>query len=236
MSSPFAAYKWLALFKDWHIFAQGFLITISVALLALAVSLLLGIFFGVISVARSRIIKLISRVYVEFIQNTPLVIQIFFLYNGFPYLGIRLPVFVIGVLGVGIYHGAYMAEVIRGGILSIPKGQLEAATSQGFTYPQAMIHIILPQTVKIILPPITNQVVNLVKNTSVLAMIAGGDLMYRADSWSSNSLFYGPAYVVTGILYFLLAFPLAKFARNLEAKLKLQKVVPAENLLKEVEV
>ncbi|WP_139314659.1 ABC transporter permease subunit, partial [Desulfosporosinus metallidurans] len=89
----------------------------------------------------------------------------------------------VGVLGVGVYHGAYIAEVVRAGISSIHRGQMEAALSQGFSFWGAMRHVILPQASRLVLPPLTNQAVNLIKNTSVLAMIAGGDLMYHADSW-----------------------------------------------------
>lgn len=158
--------------------------------------------------------------YVEFFQNTPLVIQMFFYYNALPYIGIMLSAKTIGIVGIGIYTGAYISEVVRTGVLSIPKGQMEAAQSQGFTYTQSMSLIILPQTIKIILPPLTNQAVNLIKNTSVLAIIAGGDLMYRADSWANSSLTYGPAYICAGVLYFLICFPLSSWARHTEEKLK----------------
>jgi putative glutamine transport system permease protein len=114
-----------------------------------------------------------------------------------------------------------VAEVFRAGITSIPKGQMEAARSQGFSYVQAMQYIILPQTIIIVLPPLGNQAVNLIKNTSVLALIAGGDLMYRADSWASNgTLSYGPAYLITGVLYFILCFPLVNWARRHEMRIK----------------
>lgn len=220
-SGPFAAWRWELLGKDWEKFAGGFLTTLEVAVLALALSLALGILFGLFSTSNNKILKTISRVYVEFFQNTPLVIQVFFLYNGLPYAGVVMSKFMIGVLGVGIYHGAYVAEVVRAGIQAVPSGQLEAAKSQGFTYVQAMRNIILPQTIKIVLPPLTNQAVNLIKNTSVLAIIAGGDLMYRANSWATNgTLSYGPAYIVSGLLYFLLCFPLATWTRRYEQRLK----------------
>lgn len=218
MISPFAWFKWQALFKEWNVFTEGLAVTALVALLALGLALALGIFFGMLGASHRKLLKLITRCYVEFFQNTPLVIQIFFLYNGLPYVGITLPVMAVGVLGVGIYHGAYIAEVFRAGIQAIPKGQREAALSQGLTYWEALRYIILPQAKKVVLPPLTNQAVYLIKNTSVMAMVAGGDLMYRADSWSSNNLYYGPAYVVTGLLYLLLCFPLAQLARHLERK------------------
>lgn len=218
MTGPFAGFKWLALFQDWQVFAEGFLTTLIIAVLGLALALALGILFGILGAAPGRIFRTINRIYVEFIQNTPLVIQVIFLYHGLPHLGIVLPVFTIGVLGVGVYHGAYIAEAIRGGLQAIPRGQMESAFSQGFNYWQSMRYIILPQAKRIVYPPITNQAVSLIKNTSVLAMIAGGDLMYHADSWSSSNLYYGPAYVVTGLLYLSLCYPLAKFARHLEKK------------------
>jgi len=221
MGGPFSLIRWELLFRDSNIFLEGFVVTLFVSIAALALSLLAGLIMGLFSTSRLRVFQAVSRVYVEFFQNTPLVIQIFFYYNALPYIGITMSYMSIGILGVGIYHGAYVAEVVRAGIHSIPKGQYEASLSQGFSYIQAMSYVILPQAIKIILPPLANQAVNLIKNTSVLALVAGGDLMYRADSWaSSGSLSYGPAYIVTGALYFILCFPLTKWARNFEEKLK----------------
>jgi len=218
MPGPFASFKWQALFQDWQVFGEGFLTTLAVATLGLSLALFLGIVFGMLGTSPNRHFRRLNRGYVEFIQNTPLVIQVIFLYHGLPHLGIMMPVFTIGVLGVGVYHGAYIAETIRAGIQAVPRGQLESAYSQGFSYSQGMRYIVLPQAKRIVLPPITNQAVSLIKNTSVLAMVAGGDLMYHADSWSSNNLYYGPAYVVTGLLYLSLCYPLAQWARHLEKK------------------
>lgn len=194
--------------------------TVILSALALGLAIVLGVLFGILGTAHWKPLRAVNRVYVEFIQNTPLVIQIFFLYHGLPHLGIMLPVFTVGILGVGVYHGAYIAEVVRAGIQSIPRGQHEAAYSQGFSYWAAMRYIILPQAKRMAFPPLTNQAVSLIKNTSVMAMIAGGDLMYHADSWASTNLYYGPAYIVTGLLYLAICYPLARYARNLERKLE----------------
>lgn len=236
MNGPFAIFKWEALFKDFNIFLEGFLITLEVSILGLILALMLGIIFGVLSTSKIKIFKVINRIYVEVIQNTPLVIQVFFLFNGLPYIKVVLPVFLIGILGVGVYHGAYISEVVRTGITSIPKGQFEAAKSQGFSHTQTMRYIILPQTVKIIIPPLANQLVNLIKNTSVLAMIAGGDLMYTADSWSSANMYYGPAYVITGALYFIMCYPLAMISRKLELREKKKALVDIEDSITEQSV
>jgi putative glutamine transport system permease protein len=217
-NGPFAWFKWEALFSDWKVFAGGFGYTILLSLGALLLALFIGIIVGICSTSQSKILRGIMRVYVEFFQNTPLLVQIFVLYNGLPFLGVVLSVTTIGILGVGVYHGAYIAEVVRSGIGSIAKGQLEAAYSQGFTYWQAMTHIILPQARRVIMPPLTMQAVNLIKNTSMIAIISGADIIFRAKSWSSTNMYYAPAFVVAGLLYFILCFPLTRAAKKMEQK------------------
>ncbi|MDR3309871.1 MAG: amino acid ABC transporter permease [Oscillospiraceae bacterium] len=218
-TSPFAWWRFVKLFKDWRVFLDALLVTVGVALAALALAVAIGAVLGIISTSRRKPLRAVTRVYVEFFQNIPLVIIAFFMFNALPYAGIMLSTATIGILGVGFYHGAYVAEVVRAGIESIPKGQFEAAHSQGFSYFSTMIHVVLPQTLTIILPPLTNQAVNLVKNTSVLAMISGGDLMYRTNSWAADKASYAPALVVSGALYFLLCFPLATAARAYEKRI-----------------
>lgn len=219
-SSPFALWRFESLLQNSEHLLGGLLRTILVATLALFLALAIGVVIGLFSTSQNRFLKLIARIYVEFFQNIPLVIQIFFMYNGLAMAGLVMSEFMIGVVGVGLYHGAYIGEVVRAGITAIPKGQTEAAYSQGFDYIQTMRYIVLPQTIKIILPPLANQAVNLIKNTSVLAIIAGADLMYATDSYASSSLNYGPAYLVAGLLYFALCYPLAVFAKKYEEKLK----------------
>lgn len=219
--------------KRWQItlasmdgFWEGFGFTLQVVVAGLALSLILGTLLGVLSTTRSRVLRGISRVYVEFFQNTPLPVQVFFYYMAGPRLlqtilgapsPVRLSAFAIGAVGVGLYHAAYVSEVIRTGIESVPRGQMEAALSQGFTRAQAYAYIILPQTFKVILPPLCNQALNLVKNTSVLALIAGGDLMYNADNFVST---YGylQGYIMACALYFIICFPLALLVQWLEKR------------------
>ncbi|WP_320937146.1 amino acid ABC transporter permease [Enterocloster lavalensis] len=218
----FEAKRWNALFQVFpEKYIPGFMMTLKVALTGLLLALVLGIIFGMLSTSKVKICRFFSRVYVEFFQNTPLVVQVFFYYNCLPYvIDGRVPKFVLGVLGVGIYHGAYISEVIRTGIEAVPKGQFEAAYSQGFTYLQTMRYVILPQTIKLIMPSLANQALNLVKNTSVLAMVAGLDLMYFADSWGSDRGYFAQAYFSCALLYFVICFPLARLARYLEIRAK----------------
>ncbi len=224
----FDSSKWEKAFEQMDIFGLGMLMTIKVSLIGLIVALLLGIVFGVMSTTRVKLLQLISRIYVEVFQNTPLVVQVFFYYSTFPLLfqaifdtsrPVRISKILLGVIGVGLYHGAYIAEVIRSGIEAVPKGQTEAANAQGFTRIQGMRYIILPQTLKMILPPLANQALNLVKNTSVLALVAGGDLMYHSDNFVSDTGFL-QGYLLCCALYFIMCFPLATLSRKLEERMK----------------
>ena len=203
-SGPFALFKWEALFSNINWFLEGFKYTFLISAYALFLALTLGITFGVILTSNIKIWKSMIKIYVEFTQNTPLLIQILFLFNCLPLLGIKLNVTFIGIVGVGFYHGAYITEVIRNGIYSINKKQFDAAYSQGFNYWQTMRYIVLPQAFKAILPPLTNQITTLIKNTAVISIISGADVMFVANSWSGENLYYGPAYVAAGMLYFTL--------------------------------
>ncbi|HPF87332.1 MAG TPA: amino acid ABC transporter permease [Candidatus Limiplasma sp.] len=218
MSGPFSLYNWKTWFSDWTVFAHGFLRTIYISALGLLFTLVIGIIVGVLLCGKRRVILAICRGYLSFFQNTPLVIQVFIYYNVLPKIGLRLDVITIGVMGLALYTGAYAADIVHSAIKAVPTGQMEAASSQGFSYVQAMVHVILPQAVKIGLPPMTNQAVNLIKNSSVLAIIAGGDLMYFADSWSGDNLIYGPTFVMTGVLYLILCLPISMLARWLEKR------------------
>ena len=220
--------RWEITFSEMPSLWEGFGFTLQVAIAALLISLALGTLLGVFSTTHSRVLRAISRIYVEFFQNTPLPVQIFFYYMAGPRVlqaitgaesPVRISAFAIGAIGVGLYHAAYISEVIRTGIESVPRGQMEAALSQGFTRVQSYIYIILPQTFKVILPPLCNQALNLVKNTSVLALIAGGDLMYNADNFVST---YGylQGYIMACVLYFIICFPLAILVQWLERRSK----------------
>ena len=132
MLEIFAPYKWEALFQRWPDLLTAFGVTVGISVLALVIALVLGILFGVLSVSRLSVLRGITRVYVEVVQNVPLLLQVFVLYAIFPLVGLTLAAFWIGVLAIGIYHGGYMSEVVRSGIGSIHRGQFEAAKSQGF--------------------------------------------------------------------------------------------------------
>lgn len=228
--STFTYEAWMKVWTYKDTFILGFLNTIQISIFAIFLALFLGITFGLMSTGGVKILSAISRVYVEFIQNTPLLLQICFLYYALSFSGHSIGIMLSGIISLGIYHGAYVAEVIRAGIGSIPKGQFEAARSQGFSYGGMMYYIILPQSIKIILPPMVNQVVNLIKNTSCLYIIGGADLIsltYSFVTGVNTGGAYGPAYIICGVLFFIFCFPLSKLATNWENSLKMRESVGA---------
>ena len=223
MAGIFSLDAWLKVWTYRETFVIGLWTTVETAVIGVLLSLILGIIFGLMSTSEKKLLKGISRVYVELIQNTPLLLQICFLYYALAFSGHSLGILTTGILSLGIYHGAYMAEVVRAGIEAIPKGQFEAAYSQGFGYIGRMYYIILPQSIKIILPPMVNQVVNLIKNTSCLYIIGGSDLIsltYSFVTGAQTGGAYAPAYLVSGLLFFLICFPLSKAASVWENNLK----------------
>lgn len=220
--SPFALERWQAFFTDFDQFFKGFIFTLQISIGALLLALTIGLIFGSMSASQNKTLNSISRAYIEFYQNIPLLIQFVVLYYGLPILNqnLMLNIYWTAVLSVGLYHGAYISEVIRSGIEAVPKGQLEAAESQGFSYKDSMRLVILPQAVRMIIPPLTNQIVNLIKNTSTVALISGIDIIFVAKSWSSENMNYIPAFVGAGALYFILCYPIATYGRKVEEKNK----------------
>lgn len=199
-------------------FLDGFWITVMASALSLLFALAIGTLVGVVQASGARV-AVACRVYVEFFQNTPLLVQAFLLFYGLPTVGITWSAMTVGVVSLSLYTGAYVAEVVRTGIQAIPRGQTEAALSQGMTYQQAMRLVILPQAVRIILPPLTNQCVNLVKNSALLAAIAGHDVLYVADDFSSQTFIILPTYGLVMLLYLSLTLPLSRLVFYLEQRL-----------------
>lgn len=223
LSTIFSAELWSTFFKDIDQFLWAFLFTVLISIGALLTAFALGIIFGGFSTSKNKFLRLIARIYVEFYQNTPLLVQFVVVYYGLPLVTnfvIMPSIYWTAVICVGLYHGAYIAEVIRTGIEAVPNGQTEAALSQGFTSLETMRLIILPQAVRTILPPMANQVVNLIKNTSTVAIIGGVDIMFITKSWSALHANYIPPFLTAAVLYFILCFPLATWARRWEEKNK----------------
>jgi polar amino acid transport system permease protein len=155
--------------------ALGLWITLKISAISLVFSILLGLFAGLARVARNPALRDLSTVYVEVIRGTPLLVQIFIVYF---FIGtvLQLPAFAAGVVALSVFTGAYVAEIVRAGIQAVPKGQTEAAQSLGLSGLQTMRHVILPQATRRILPPLAGQFINLIKDSSLVSVMALTDL------------------------------------------------------------
>ena len=221
MTEVFAMWRWEYLWADRQLFVDAFIVTVKLAVGGLILALVLGVTVGIASTLSSKLIRAIARVYVELFRNIPLTLQVMFFYYGCIYGGVKISTMTVGIVGLGVCSGAFIAEIVRSGLHAVPRGQYEAAQAQGLNYFQTMTRVILPQTIKIILPPLGTQLSWLILDTSVLSIIAGGDLLYVTKNWASNgTLSYGPAYLVCGIVFFLICYPITSTARRYEKKLE----------------
>lgn len=200
--------------ENLDMYLLGFKNTIMSSLVALVSSLILGVLIAIMRIAPIKPLNWLGTAYVEFIRNIPLLIITFFFF-----LGLKLSGLHAGTLALTIYTSSFIAEAIRAGILSVPKGQMEAARSSGLTYGQAMRLVILPQAVKIVIPPLGNQFINLVKNSSILAVVAGLDLMYHGDLISSRTFVVFDVYIFVAAFYLILTIPLSFGVGYLEKRL-----------------
>ncbi|MCT6827237.1 MAG: amino acid ABC transporter permease [Lactobacillus helsingborgensis] len=198
---------------------SGFGWTILSSFLTLIFSLIFGVLLALLEVIPNKLANKIGRIYVEIFRNIPLLIIVMFFYLIVPKYFVQIDGFTAGTIGLFLYTSAFIAEIIRSGIQSVSSGQMEGARSTGMTYKQAMRYIVLPQAFKIVIPPLGNQFVNLIKDSSILAFVAGFDLMYQANAIASVTFDTINSYLVIGVLYLLITMPLSYYMRHLEKKL-----------------
>ncbi|MDF2959342.1 MAG: amino acid transporter permease [Paenibacillus sp.] len=211
--------KFEILFKYWDTYLEGFWNTLQASLIALIGSFILGTVVAVMRIAPFKPLNWLGAAFVEFIRNIPLILIVFLFFLGPSVLGLPLSGFVAGTLGLTIYTAAFIAEAVRAGIQAVPKGQTEAARASGLTYNQTMRYVVLPQAIKIVIPPIGNQFLNLVKNSSVLSVVAGLDLMYYADLISTKSFVTFSVYIFVALFYLIITVPLSIGLSYLERRM-----------------
>lgn len=191
-------------------FWQGFLSTLSISLSSFAGAVAIGIIACALSLQPARIARIPAVVYVDVIRATPLLAQLYFLYFGLPYFGVLLPEIMIGVIALSINSGAYVSEIIRSGIMSIPQGQVEASASSGLTYWQQMRLIILPQALRPMVSPLIGQAIVLVKDSSLLSLISILELT-RTGQTLANDRFMPVEGLATTALGYLIIYYGLKF-------------------------
>jgi polar amino acid transport system permease protein len=203
------------------VFLNATIMTVVISLIAIVMGFGIGILMGLGRISKNFLLNGISTVYIEILRGTPLLIQIFIIFYGLPSFHIRLDPFVAAALALGLNSGAYQAEIIRGGIQSIPKGQMEAARSSGMTYLQAMRHVILPQGFRLIIPPLTNEYVTVIKDSSLAYTIAVAEITYNENRIIANTGDAFPTLMFVAAIYFTLTFTTSTIMRVVERKFRI---------------
>lgn len=194
----------------------GAVTTVAITLASLAVAMVLGLSLALIRLLGIRPVNWLITTYVEVFRNTPVLAQLFIIYFGLPYLGMKVDPFPAAVIGLGLNGGAMLSEVFRAGLNAIHHGQREAALAVGMTPWMSLRYIILPQTWRITLPPLGNYAIALLKDTAVVSAIAAPEIMFWARNLVTSTFETTFVYILAALLYFCLSFPLARLVERFE--------------------
>jgi polar amino acid transport system substrate-binding protein len=205
--------------RFWPLLLQASLLTIEVSILGMVGAVLLGFTLAIMRVYGPFPLRWIATLYIELIRGTPLLIQLLILFYGLPNIGIKLEPFVAGVLGLALNYAAYEAENYRAGLLAIPKGQMEAARALGMTQRQGLFHVVIPQSFRLVLPPVTNDFISLLKDSSLVSMVTLVDLTGAYKQIATQTFDYFGAGLLVATFYLLIGLPFVRLARFTEQKL-----------------
>ncbi len=204
--------------SQWSVYLSGTIKTIQITMLAIIIGLGFGLVLALARISKSKVPSSISAFYIWIFRGTPLLLQIFVIYFSLPQIGITLSAFISAVIAFGLNSAAYLAEIIRAAILSIDKGQMEAAKALGMTYRQAMFKIIIPQSYRRLLPPVGNEFIILLKDSSLVSVIGMTELLRVAKKMSNSSggdmIYYGIAAAIYLLLTSVLTYVFQKLERR----------------------
>lgn len=221
----FQSIRWDYLFDPelaWNsmpILLEGLRITLFISLLGMFFALIFGILIGIARMSRHWFLRIPARVYTSFMRGTPLLVFIFILYYGLPVIGIQFPSAIIaGIVGISLNFAAYNAEVVRSAIMSVPRGQWEAAESLQMNYVQLMRRIIIPQATRIALPPTFNIFMDVVKGTSLVSVITVHELLYSARIVAGRTYDSMTMYITAALIYWMVCIVIGHFQERLETR------------------
>lgn len=219
-------------------FINGTKVTIIISLFTLVIGFLIGTIVCLGKISRNKLLSRLASVYIEFLRGTPLLVQIYIIYFGFPTIGLKFPnigfvssEYIAGIFALSINSSAYIAEILRSGIQSIDKGQMEASRSLGLDYSMSMKMVIIPQALKNVLPALANEFIVLVKESSIVSIIGIQDLMYSSDIVRGNTYLAFEPLIVAAMIYFVLTFSLSKLVSSFENKSQVKSIVKTSKVM-----
>lgn len=205
----------------WSQLLSGTLVTVEITSVSLLLGCVLGLLIGIGRLRpQRRLVYGFCTAYVAAIRGTPLLVQLFILFFGLPQFGILLPAFLCGMLGLGVYSGAYVSEIVRGAIQSVDRGQMEAARSLGMSSGQAMRNVVLPQAAVRMIPPLGNEFIALIKNSALVSLLTIHDIMHEGQKIISVSYRSLEVYLAIAVVYFMLTGLTTLALRRIELRLR----------------
>lgn len=202
---------------------QGFRLTVVLSLLSMGLGTVIGLALVVLRLAPSAPLRHAARLVIEFFRNVPILIQLFFYYYGLPRLGVSLDAFTCAALGLSLYSGVYIAEALRSGVLSVDRGQWDAGLAAGLSRPQTLRHVVLPQAVRLVIPPLTNLLVFTIKTSALASAITVEELTHVTETLESDTFRTFELFTAAALGYLALTIPLGGAARWLERRLVIQR-------------
>ncbi|RDU24433.1 amino acid ABC transporter permease [Anaerosacchariphilus polymeriproducens] len=210
-------------FKNLPNFLPGIIATLLLSILSIVGGTLIGILVNLMKMAKVRPLVLLADIYVVIVRGTPLLLQLFFMFYCLPRMGINLDRFTSAVLGLSFHNGAYISEIFRGAILSIPKGQSEAAKAIGMTKLQSFRHVIFPQAFKNAVPALGNQFLLAIKDSSLASVITITETMMLARQLATATFSIFPIYFDAACIYMVLTYTLSFLLKKLEKRLRVNE-------------
>jgi polar amino acid transport system permease protein len=208
----------------WPDLWAGLQLTVLLTICGMALALVIGMLLALARLdGRRRLIAVPAAVFVELIRGSPLLLQLFYIFYVFPFFGLRLDKFEAGILGLGINYGAYLSEVFRGGIEAVDHGQWEAARALGMSAWVYMPRVILPQAIRIVIPPVGNYFISMFKDTALVSTISIGELLFRGQLLAAENFRYLQIYSFIFVLYLLVSYPASLGVRALERSLRIDR-------------
>ena len=205
-------------------FAKAAIRTLQLSIGGMTLAIILGLFFALVRTSGPKPLRILVRLIIEFIRGTPLLIQLILIFYGLPEIGIKMPGIWAGIIGLGLNYSAYEAEVYRTGLFAVRRGQMEAAISLGMNKYQAMRFVIVPQAVRIVIPPVTNDFIALLKDSSIVSLIMIIELTKRYTMYASANYDYIGLGIIVSIIYLLIGLPFVKLSSILEKKFSLENI------------
>jgi polar amino acid transport system permease protein len=213
-------WNWRVTWEYRRLYIQGFYYTVSISAGAIILGLCLGLAGGIARISQNLFARQAAKLYVEFFRGTPLLVQLYIFYFCIAAAINYDDPAVIGIVALAAFSGAYITEMVRAGIESIGRGQMEAALSTGLTRRQALRHVIFPQAFRRILAPVTGQFVSLIKDSSLLSVISVRELTKASEVVNATTYRTFEAYLPLALIYLLLTFPLSQLTQRLERRIK----------------